>query len=218
MDDYKFLQRSKNIIFLCDGCIPAAKSNMCEKSTSLLEELVELKTSVEEVKAAICAMSQSSAPNPEAKYSSAVNSVKYLSEYETEIRVSGIPESEIEKDLNGSCAQNHTRKKIFDDEEANTLGVIENLVLSSVGVSGFRRLGKFDPTRLEPRQKLVKFSDSYTVEKILARSSMLKLYEPSYTNLLFFNKQKLLKKRREILNNDNADPKSVQNQVIDLDE
>ena len=52
-DDYKFLERSKNVIFLCDGCIPAVKKNMCEKSTSLSEELIELKTSVEEVKAAI---------------------------------------------------------------------------------------------------------------------------------------------------------------------
>ena len=47
----------KNVTFLCDGCIPAAKKNMCEKSTSLSEELVELKTSVEEVKASIGALS-----------------------------------------------------------------------------------------------------------------------------------------------------------------
>ena len=120
------------------------------------------------------------------------------------------------------------------------MGVIENLVLSSVGVSGFRLLGKFDPTRLKPRQKLVKFSDSYTAEKMLARSSMLKLNEPKYngkTYCVFLSKslnkeeqlkeQKLLKKRREILNNDNVDPKPVQikygtlyvkNQVFDLDE
>ena len=69
---------------------------------------------------------------------------------------------------------------------------------------------------------------------------MLKLYEPTrngkaYRAFLskFLNKeeqlkeQKKLKKRKEILNNDNVDPKSVQskrgtlyvkNQVIDLDE
>ena len=112
--------------------------------------MVKLKTSVEEVKAAIGALSQPSPPNPEAKYSSAVNSVKSLNEYETEIKFSGIPEFKIEKDLNGPRAQNPTRKEIFDHEEANILGVIENLGLSSVGVSGFRRLGKFDPTRHKP--------------------------------------------------------------------
>ena len=112
MDDYKFLQRSKNVIFLCDVCIPAAKKNMCEESTSISEELLELKTSVEEVKAAIGALSQPSAPNLEAKFSSAVDSVKSLSENEVKIRVSGIPEFKIEKDLNGSCAQNPTRKEM----------------------------------------------------------------------------------------------------------
>ena len=46
---------------------------------------------------------------------------------ETEIRFSGIPEFKTEKDLNGWRAQSPTRKKIFDDEEANILGAIANL-------------------------------------------------------------------------------------------
>ena len=101
------------------------------------------------------------------------------------------------------------------------MGIIENLGLSSVGVSGFRRLGNFDSTRLKPRQILVKFSDSYTVEKVLARSSMLKLYEPTYNRKTYhvflsksLTKEEQLKEqkmwKREILNNDNVDPKSVQ--------
>ena len=102
-----------------------------------------------------------------------------MNEYETEIRFSGVPEFKIGKDLNVSRAQNPTSKEIFDHEQANILGVFENLGLKSVGVSGFRRLGKFDPTRLKPRQILVKFSDSHTVETMLARSPMLKLYEPT---------------------------------------
>ena len=50
-----------------------------------------------------------------------------MNEYETEIRFSGIPEFKTEKDLNGSHAQSPTKKKIFDDEEANILGAIANL-------------------------------------------------------------------------------------------
>ena len=136
-------------------------------------------------------------------------------------------------------SKSHKERNV-DHEEANILGVIENLGLSSVGVSGFRHLGKFDPTRLKPRQLLVKFSDIYTVEKMLARSSMLKLYEPKYNGKAYrvflsnslnkeeqLKEQKLLIKRREILNNDNVDPKSVhikfgasylKNQFFDLDE
>ena len=106
--------------------------------------------------------------------------------------------------MNGSRAQNPTRKAVFDHEEANDLAVIENLGLNYVGVSRFRRLGKFDPTRLKPRQILVKFSDSYTVKKMLARSSMLKLYEPTYNGkaygVFFFfnshNKEEQLKEQK----------------------
>ena len=65
------------------------------------------------MKAAIGALSQPTAPNAEAKYSSAVNSAISLNEYGTEIRFSCIPEFKIEKGLYGSRAQNPIRKNIF---------------------------------------------------------------------------------------------------------
>ena len=75
---------------------------------------------------------------------------------------------------------------------------------------------------------------------MLARSSMRKIYESKYNGKAYrvflsnslnkeeqLKEQKLLIKRREILNNDNVDPKSVhikfgtsyvKNQFFDLDE
>ena len=73
----------------------------------------------------------------------------------------------------------------------------------------------------KPRQLLVKFRNMYTVDKIQARASMLKTYEPRYMGVnyaVFISKslnkdeqekeQQLLKRRRELLNN-GSDPKSI---------
>ena len=99
--------RGQKMLFFFATDVFQQPRKICVKIISLSEELFELKTSVEEAKAAIGALSQPSAPNPEAMYSSAVNSVKFLKEYETEIRFSGLPEYKIEKDLNSSRSKSH---------------------------------------------------------------------------------------------------------------
>ena len=95
------------------------------------------------------------------------------------------------------------------------------MVVNPNEISSFRRLGKLDPNFKKPRQLLVKFRNMYTVDKIQARASMLKTYEPRYMGVnyaVFISKsltkdeqekeQQLLKRRRELLNK-GSDPKSI---------
>ena len=114
------------------------------------------------------------------------------------------------------------RKEIFDHDEILLSHVTDFLGVNSAEISSFRRLGKYNAESSRPRQILVKFSHALTVDKILARSAMLKMYEPTYNDkkyLVFVSKslnkteqekeQKLLKKRREILDSGTVDPRNV---------
>ena len=71
---------------------------------------------------------------------------------------------------------------------------------------------------------LVKFQNSYNVETLLARASMLKNYEREYECEKYkvylskslnreqqLHEKKLLKKRRELVNQENCDPKQINN-------
>ena len=77
-------------------------------------------------------------------------------------------------------------------------------------ISSFRRIGQFKPEIPRPRLILVKFSQEYSVDRILSRTTKLKDYNPIYNDqnyTVFISKslnpeeqkheQKLLKKRRE---------------------
>ena len=83
-------------------------------------------------------------------------------------------------------------------------------------ISSFRRLGKFNATNERPRQILVKFRNVITADRIFARATMLKNYEPNIKGTKYsvfvsksLNKEgqererNLLKKRRELLENGN---------------
>ena len=107
-------------------------------------------------------------------------------------------------------------------------------------ITGFRRLGKFNSQNPRARQILIKFSNTYTVDKILARAPMLKVFEPTYNDEAYrvfvsksLNKEEqmkertLLKKRRELLDTSQHDPKKIHiknlilylnNQAVVIDE
>ena len=90
--------------------------------------------------------------------------------------------------------------------------VIKVLGVDGYEISSFRRIGQFKPENPRPSFILVKFSQEYSMDKILSRTTMLKDYNRIYNDqnyLVFISKslnpgeqkheQKLLKKRRELL-------------------
>ena len=109
-----------------------------------------------------------------AKYSDVV---KTKIDFEHELSFSGIPEY---KDAENESTEKLDRSKVFEHHEKLIRSAFENLGLNSVEISSFRLLGKFELGRTRPRKILVKFRDVFTVEKVLARVSNLKMYEPEY--------------------------------------
>ena len=175
-DEFKLLEKSRNIVFICDPCLPSAKGNMASNAISreLTENVSELKRTVESVKEAVIELG-STAPdtsaqptNFEAKYSSITKS---SIDYALELRFSGIPELK---------KPNINRYDIFAHDEKLLLDAVSNLGIRADEIASFYRLGKFKPDQVRPRQILAKFRSRYVADKLLARASMLNLYEPKF--------------------------------------
>ena len=53
-DEFKLLEKSQNIVIICDPCLPTAQENMaCNATSRELTENSELKGTVESVKQAV---------------------------------------------------------------------------------------------------------------------------------------------------------------------
>ena len=105
--------------------------------------------------------------------------------FDQELRFSGLPELKFQKrELIKENGEKHftkpDRKLIFEHEENMMCDVVNYLGIDKSEISGFHRLEKFDAASTRTRQMLVKFKNSYNVEKLLARASMVKNYEPEY--------------------------------------
>lgn len=223
VEEFKFLDKSKNVLFVCDECLADDTAHALDTVNSLSLEIVNLKNSVDEIKEAVCNGSRESVTQELQELKSVVQKVKETTavtseakltfpipkskiDYNFELRFSGIPEF-------NSSAKSANRKDIFEHDEKLLKDVIKVLGVDGYEISSFRRIGQFKPENPRPRLILVKFSQEYSVDKILSRTAMLKDYNPSYNEhsySVFISKslnpeeqkheQKLLKKRRDLLN------------------
>ena len=100
-DEFHFLERAPNVVFLCSSCLPdAQKSLKCDKTApEVVQDVADLKQTVEAVKAMVRQLVQNDKrpPKTEAKYS---DIVKNVSDYALEVRFSGIPEMKSRKNEN----------------------------------------------------------------------------------------------------------------------
>ena len=153
-----------------------------------------MKSVVQEVK-------QTTAVTSEAKLHFPIPKSK--TDYNFELRFSGIPEF-------NSSTKSANRKDVFEHDEKLLKEVIKVRGVNGYEISSFRRIGQFKPEIPRPRLILVKFSQEYSVDKIVSRTTKLKDYNPIYNDqnyTVFISKslnpeeqkheQKLLKKRRE---------------------
>ena len=243
-EEFQFLEKSPNVVFLCNLCLPDAQKNLQSEKPApeVLKDVADLKQTVEAVKTMVGTLMQGTKSPPilEAKYPEVV---KTTNDYALEVRFSGIPElktSKIENQASGTKNKKPYRKEIFEHDESLLNEVTDFLGVNPAEISSFRRLGRFNAEASRPRTILVKFTHALTVDKILARSAMLKTYEPSFDEqkyLVFVSKslnkedqlkeQKVLRKRRQILNSGTVDPKDVKirngmllvnNKPVDLDD
>ena len=145
VDEYKFLERSANVKFMCTGCSTTGSKlgggKYHEDITRGIEELKDILQIAKSVMQSIA--DASNAPqNQKAKYSDVLKSGN---EYALELRFSGIPEynssNENEK-IEGA--------KIFEHEEKALCECINKLGVNPNEVFSFRRLGKFDPNFKNP--------------------------------------------------------------------
>ena len=141
--------------------------------------------------------------------------------FDQELRFSSLPELKLQKkELNKENGEK--RKLIFEHEDNMICEVANYLGIDKIEISGFHRLGKFDAASTLTRQKLVKFKNRYNVKKLLVRASMLKNYDPEYACEKYkvylskslnreqqLHEKKLLKKRRELINQENCGPKQI---------
>ena len=177
-----------------------------EGCPEVLQDVADLKQTVEAVKAMVGKLvhEDKRPPKAEAKYS---DFVKSSNEYALEVSFSGIPELKPRKSLDSETQdgqESHedvkpARKEIFDHDEKLLNEVTTFLGINAAEISSFRRLGKFNANSSRPRQILVKFSHALTVDKILARSAMLKMYEPTFYDqkYLVFVSKSLNKEEQE---------------------
>ena len=207
-DEFKFLQRTPNVAFMCNDCVGNSSAEVLDTAKAMMNEIIEMKTVLGDVKQAVQTVQTGTNAEHQAKLYS--NVLKSKSEYSRELRFSGIPEHKIEKVITNKA---ESRREIFEHEEHQLGAAIKALGVETKEISSFRRLGPFDPDKPRPRPLLVKFTQEYFAEKILARAAALKHYEPKYkeqTYSVFVSKslnadeqkaeQKLLKKRSELLN------------------
>ena len=173
------------------------KEAVCNGSQEkVTQELQELKSVVQEVK-------QTTAVTSEAKLHFPIPKSK--PDYKFELRFSGIPEF-------NSSTKSANRKDVFEHNEKLLKEVIRVLGVDGYEISSFRCIGQFKPENPRPRLILVKFSQEHSVDRILSRTTMFKVYNPIYNDQnysVFVSKslnpeeqkheQKLLKKRRELL-------------------
>ena len=219
-EEFQFLEKSPNVVFLCNLCLPDAQKNLQSEKPApeILKDVADLKQTVEAVKTMVGTLMQGTKSPPilEAKYPEVV---KTTNDYALELRFSGIPELNFQT---GAVTSKPNKKEIFEHDEKLISEAIGYLGVDHTEISGFHRLGKFNPDNTRPRQTLVKFRNSYIVDKLLARASMLKVYEPEFGNIKYriylsksLNKeeqlleQKLLRKRRELIDSQTVDPKQI---------
>ena len=218
-EEFKFLEKASNVSFTCNECLGKSSAEVLDTAKAVMTELLEMKTALGEVKQAVqqTQVKQMKPSEPPAKLYSDV--LKSKSDYSRELRFSGIPEHKM-KNANVNRAEN--RRDIFEHEEQQLGAAIQVLGIEPKEISSFRRLGPYDPEKSRPRPILVKFTQEYFAEKILARAVAFKDYEPKYeekTYSIFVSKslnveeqkleQKLLKKRRELLNSGEAEAKDL---------
>ena len=67
----------------------------------------------------------------------------------------------------------------FEHDEKMISDTIKFLGANAEDISSLPRLGKFNATNERPRQFLVKFRNVITADRLFARATMLKNYEPS---------------------------------------
>ena len=132
-----------------------------------------------------------------------------INERSIELRVSGIPE------FKSSHAKSNRSEQI-DYEEKSIASIVKYLECEDDCIKSFNRLGKYQPNATRPRTLLVKFKTELVVNKILARANKLRFYEGDGIQdkyKVFISKSlskteqelenKLLKKRRELINEGN---------------
>ena len=222
MEEFIFLGKSKIVLFVCDESLADGTTHAHDTVNSLSLEIVNLKNSVDEIKEAVSNGSQEKVTQElqelksvvqEMKQTTAVTSEAKLhfpvpkskTDYNFELRFSGIPEF-------NSSTKSANRKDVFEHDEKLLKEITKILGVDGYEFSSFRRIGQFKPENPRPRLILVKFSQEYSVDKILSRTTRLKDNNPIYNDRnysVFISKslnpeeqkheQKLLKKRREIL-------------------
>ena len=119
---------------------------------------------------------------------------------------------------------------IFEHDETMISDTMKFLGANAEKISSFRRPGKFNATNKRPRQILVKFRNVITADRVFARETMLKNYEPKikrnkYSAFVSKSSNKedqerernLLKKRRELLESGNkAKDIKIRNNILNL--
>ena len=219
-DIFKFLERTANVKFLCNGCLSA---DFRPKSTLDVGELTkgieDIKESLEIIKSwPTC---NPSPPQLEAKYSSVVKSSSDISQ---ELRFSGMPENSMGIDIKND------KSNSFEHDEKMISDTLKFFWANAEEISSFRRLGNFNATNKRPRQILVKFRNVITADRLFARAIMLKNYEPNIKGnkySVFLSKslnkedqereRNLLKKIRELLESGNeAKDLKIRNNILYL--
>ena len=168
-DIFKLLERIAKVKFLCNGCLSA---DFRPKSTV---DVGELSKGIEDIKESLeikksWPTCNPSLPQLETKYSSVVKSSSGTSQ---ELRFSGMPEISMGTD------SKIDKSNIFEGDEKMISDTMKFLGANAKEISSFRRLGKFNATNKRPRQILVKFRNVITADRLFARATMLKNYEPN---------------------------------------
>ena len=70
------------------------------------------------------------------------------------------------------------KSNIFEHDEKMICDTMKFLGANAEEISSFRRFGKFNATNKRPSQILVKFRNVITTDRLFARATMLKNYEP----------------------------------------
>ena len=140
LDNFKFLERTANVKFLCNGCISA---DIRPKSTV---DVGELSKGIEDIKESLEIINSwptcnHSPPQLEAKYSSVIKSSSDISQ---ELRFSGMTEVSMGTDSKSD------KSNIFEHDEKMISDTMKLLDAKAEEFSSFRLLGKFNAINKRP--------------------------------------------------------------------
>ena len=224
-DDFIVIRRNPGLLWCCDFCLPSAKAKFTNTSSnelrfekvekkmdeviSLVKEFIEKPTANERKMDEVISHVKEFVEKPNLENFNADNrsTPTEQTDHTRELRIAGIPEY--------ACLTTSDKARridIFSHEEKSIGDVLNHLGVDRDTVASAFRLGPFNRGSQRPRTLVVRFNNEFTVNKILARSSMLSTFKGNYRDSQYDvfisksltraeqSKEKMaLKKRRELI-------------------